>query len=192
MNALAIKAMNISMLASATQAGDSEVVAFNMDLLIRLGIHIVMVVGLFVIIAAVLLKPVRKMLEERKNGIQQDFDDIASGKEEVKDLKAKYEGKLANIKSEADQILSDAHKKSLEQQKEIINEAKEEAERIITRAKLEVKREEEKARDELKQEVIAVASLMAGKFIASSMDPVAQGQLLDESIDEIGDSLWKK
>ncbi|WP_105618374.1 F0F1 ATP synthase subunit B [Vallitalea okinawensis] len=191
-SAFTTKAMNIAMLSAGKTAGEGEVVNFDLDLLIRGALHLIMILVLFYLLGKILFNPIREALKKRQEGIENDFNDITEGKQEVKELREKYEHKIAHIEEEADRILGEAHKKALDQQKDMINEAKEEAERIIKRAKLEIKREEEKARDEIKQEVIQVASLMASKFIASSMDPALQSKLLEESIDEIGDSLWKE
>ena len=43
---------------------------------------------------------------------------------------------------------------------------------------------------EVKQEIISVASLMAGKMVAMSMDDAVQEKLLNETLQEMGDQTW--
>lgn len=168
-----------------------NVIEFTQNTVFLTSVHIVVILALFFILGKLLFNPVRELLRKRREEIEGNFKEIETGKEEVATLKADYEAKIKNIKEEAEAMMAEAHKKSLEQQKEMIAEAKAEAERIINRAKLEVTREQEKARDELKQEIVGIASLMASKFIKSSMDESTSEKLLEESINEIGDSIWK-
>lgn len=42
----------------------------------------------------------------------------------------------------------------------------------------------------MKAEMIEVASLMASKFVAASMDENKQNELVDEMIKEMGDVQW--
>ena len=44
--------------------------------------------------------------------------------------------------------------------------------------------------DEVKKEIVAVAALMAGKVVASTVDVTIQDSLIDETLKEIGDNTW--
>ena len=78
----------------------------------------------------------------------------------------------------------------MKKEEEIVAEAKEEAARIISRANAEVELEKKKVKDEVKTEMIAIASAMAGKIIAQSIDAKKQGKLIDETLKEMGDQTW--
>ena len=43
----------------------------------------------------------------------------------------------------------------------------------------------------MKQEMITIASLMAGKAVAGSMDVKVQEELIDRTLKEIGDETWQ-
>ena len=47
-----------------------------------------------------------------------------------------------------------------------------------------------KALDEMKQEMVSIASLMAGKVVAASIDTKIQESLIDEPLKEMGESTW--
>ena len=57
-------------------------------------------------------------------------------------------------------------------------------------ARVEAQLEKQKLSDEVKQEIISVASLMAGKMVALSMDDAAQEKLLNETLQEMGEKTW--
>ena len=50
--------------------------------------------------------------------------------------------------------------------------------------------EKAKVKDDVKQEIIAVASVMAGKIVASSLDDKKQSQLIADTLKEMGDETW--
>ena len=87
--------------------------------------------------------------------------------------------------------MSDARKRALANENQIIAQAKEEADRIIDRARVEAQLEKQKLSDEVKKEIISVASVMAGKLVAASIDTTLQNQLIDETLKEIGDDTWQ-
>ena len=61
----------------------------------------------------------------------------------------------------------------------------------MERASREIELEKSKMKDEVKQEMVAVATAMAGKFVASSLDSEKQAQLIDEALNEMGDDTWQ-
>ncbi len=95
------------------------------------------------------------------------------------------------MEKEADEILSEARRKALKNEARIVEEAKEEAARIIKRANEEAELSKKRVRDEVKQEMISIASMMAGKVVAANMDTTIQDKLVEETLQEIGDSTWQ-
>ena len=73
---------------------------------------------------------------------------------------------------------------------EIVAEAKEEAARIITRANNEIELERKRALDDMKQEMISIASAMACKVVAASIDTSVQDELIEETLKEMGEQTW--
>ena len=61
---------------------------------------------------------------------------------------------------------------------------------MIDRANREAELEKNKVKDQVKQEVISVATLMAGKIVASSLDESKQSQLIADTLEEMGDDTW--
>lgn len=48
-----------------------------------------------------------------------------------------------------------------------------------------------KAADDMKKEMIAVATMMAGKVVSASIDTDIQESLVDETLNEMGDNTWR-
>lgn len=146
---------------------------------------------LFLVMSYNLFNPARKLLKGRQEKIQSDIDTAQADKEEAGKLKAEYEEKLKNIEKEAEVILSEARQKALRNESRIVDEAKEEAARIIRRANEEAGLEKKRVIDDVKQEMIAIASMMAGKVVAASIDTTVQDALVEETLREMGDTTWQ-
>ena len=165
---------------------------FGLDaqLLMDAMLSIIAVFVLFFAMSYLLFNPARKLLQDRKDRIASDIANALEDKESAAALKAEYEEKLTNIDKEAETILAEARQKALKNETRIIDEAKAEAARIIQRAQNEAELEKKHAMDDMKQEMIAIASLMAEKVVAASINTQIQDTLVDETIKEMGDSTW--
>lgn len=173
-------------------AGETYERMFGIDwqLLSDATLTIIAVFTLFAVMSYFLFNPARKMLNDRQAKIKGELDDAKNNMEEANRLREEYESKLRDINKEAESILSEARKKALANENQIIAEAKEEAARIMERARTEAELEKQKVSDEVKTEIISIASLMAGKVVNASIDTTIQGQLVDETLKEIGRDTW--
>lgn len=173
-------------------AAEMEPRLFDLDfqLLHDAVLSLIAVFALFLILSYFLFNPVREMLQKRQQKIKEELDNAAADQAGAAELRAEYEDKLKNIQKEAEEILSEARKKALANENKIVAQAKEEAARIIERANVEAQLEKKKAADEVKREMISIASLMAGKVVAASIDTTVQDGLVEETLKEIGESTW--
>ena len=173
-------------------ATEMEPRLFDLDLQLGMDAILTMIAvfTLFLVMSHLLFNPVRDMLEKRKTKIKDELENAAADQEDAEQLKADYEAKIKDINKEAEEILSEARKKALMNENKIVAEAKEEASRIIQRANVEAELEKKKAVDEVKREMVSIASIMAGKVVAASIDTSVQNGLIDETLKEIGDSTW--
>lgn len=146
---------------------------------------------LFLLASYLLFNPARELLKKRQDKIKGDLDSASKDKEDAAALKAEYDAKMKDIQKESEEILGEARKKAKANEAQIIAEAKEEAARIKKNAENEALLEKQKAYDEMKQEMIAIASLMAGKVVAKSIDTTIQESLVEETLKEVGDKTWQ-
>ncbi len=146
---------------------------------------------LFAVMSYFLFNPVRDMLKKRKERIENDIETAKQNKEDALALKSEYEVKLKEADKEVENILSEARKKALKKEETMIAEAKEEAARIIARAQNEIELEQKRAMDDMKKEMIQVASMMACKVVAQSIDVQIQDTLIEETLKEMGENTWQ-
>ncbi|MBE5865406.1 MAG: F0F1 ATP synthase subunit B [Lachnospiraceae bacterium] len=173
-------------------AGETYERMFGIDwqLLADSTLSLIAVFVLFAVMSYFLFNPARKMLSDRQAKIKGELDDAQANLEEANRLREEYEVKLRDVDKEVESILSDARKRALANENQIIAQAKEEAARIMERARVEAELEKQKVSDEMKKEIISVASLMAGKVVAASIDTKVQNQLIDETLKEMGKDTW--
>ena len=131
---------------------------------------------LFTILSYLLFNPVRSLLEKRRQRVLDDQETAKREKQEAIAYKEEYDRKLKEVDKEAQELLSAARKKAMQNEAKIVAEAKEE--------------EKKRALDDMKQEMITIASLMAGKVVAASIDTKVQESLIDETLKEMGDHTW--
>ncbi len=165
---------------------------FNLDaqLLFDTVLLAIAVFFLFLAMSYLLFNPARKLLKDRQDRIDNDINSAKEDKESAAALKAEYEGRLKEIDKEAEIILSEARQKALKNETKIIDEAKGEASLIIRRAQEEAELEKKHAMDDMKREMIQIASLMAQKVVAASINTQIQDSLVEETLREMGDSTW--
>ena len=155
--------------------GLDRLIGFDPQLLYEMFWTAINIFILFFGLSYLLFNPVRDMLEKRKQKIAGELADAANDKKSAAEMKAEYEQKLKEVSKEADAIL----------------EAKAEAARIVERGNREVELERKKALDDMKQEIVSIASLMAEKVVASSIDMKVQDELIEETLKEMGESTWQ-
>lgn len=155
---------------------------------------LILAINIFILFLAgsyFLFNPVRDMLKKRQDMIEADIENAKKDKEEAALLKSQYDDKLKNVDKEADKLLADARKKAMLREEQIVSDAKAEAGRIIERANVEAELEKKKAADDMKKEMIAVATIMAGKVVSASIDTKIQESLVDETLNEMGEKTWQ-
>lgn len=181
-----ISRANVALLAES----EGRVFGLDWQLIFDILIQGLAVFLLFIFLSYILIDPVRRVLEERREKIKNDVESAASDRAEAAKLKAEYDARIKKADDEAGEILSAARKKAVKNEENIIADANTEAARIISRANQEAELEKSKIKDEVKQEIISVATVMAGKFVAGSMDDSKQAALIDETLKEMGDDTW--
>ena len=152
---------------------------------------LIAVLILFWGLSKLLYKPVSKILNERKEKIQNDIDGAKTAKEEAMALKTEYESKLLDARKETQEIIESGRKRGEEIKQDIIAEAKKEAENIVEKAKREIQAEREKALLDVKMQAGEMAVLIASKIIEKNVDATSQQDLIEKFVDEVGTREWQ-
>ncbi len=147
---------------------------------------------MIIILGKLVYKPIKKVLKDRKDGIERNITEAQAELKDAKAMKADYESKLKEISAEKAEILENARKIAKDAEAEIISEARKEAELIKNRALTDIEREKDKAKDSMKAEIIEISTLIATKYVAEKIDESTQNRLFDEVIESLGDTSWQK
>ncbi len=146
---------------------------------------------MFAFLSYLLFNPARDLLKKREERVKDNIDSAEKSKADAQALREEYENKLREINKEADEILSAARKKALENEAKIVDKAREEAAAIIARAQKQAELEMKKAEDDIKKEIITVASMIAGKVVSEKIDLNIQDSLIEDTLKEMGDQTWQ-
>ena len=150
-------------------------------------ISLLNLVILFLIIKKFLYKPVKRMLSERQNTIQKQYDDAEQAKSDAINAKTQYEEKLSAASLEADGIIQSAVDTAKAREKEIITDAKQKANGIILKAENDAKLAVLKAEDSIKKEIIDVSTVLTEKVLEREISADDHKNLIDWFIDNIGE-----
>lgn len=146
---------------------------------------------LFFILSYLLFNPIKETLAKRREKIIAELENAAIKEKDAKILKEEYEAKLRNVHKEAEAILEEARKKAKVRENDIIEDARKQATIIIERANKEIELEKRKALDTVKTEVVSIASLMATKALGEAVNLDMQTKLIDETLNNMGESTWQ-
>lgn len=165
-----------------------------MGILDTLGIHwqqlLVNIIGfllLFWLLKKFLWGPFTKMLDDRRDEIQNAYDGIETKEADVARLKNEYEEHLAHIKEETHLKLQEAIREGQLLARKIEDDARIKADQIEQKGHEEVVAEYTKAKVQLRDFIIDTTVKAAEKVIREKMDDAAHRRLIENYIEELAD-----
>ena len=97
---------------------------------------------------------------------------------------ADYESKIANVQSEAEQIISDAKDNAKVEYGKIISRAEVDTARMKKEAQKQIDAEKESARAAAKEEIASLAMQAAEKVVGANVDDKTNNNILNEFLNE--------
>ena len=171
---------------------EGRILGFDMEFIMEVGVQWINTIVMTLFLAKFLYKPVRKFLANRAERVSEQLLSASNAEQTALSLKSDYENKLDNIEQERTYMLDDARRNAQEKTEYMLAEAQLSAKMLRSRAHEDIKTEQERVKDDLKREVIELATMLAGRFAAVSLDKKAQDRLITESISDLGDIKWLK
>ncbi len=129
--------------------------------------------------------PLMALLEERREKIAGEFDQIEKEKAEVAQLSADYEAKLKEIDNERRAKLVEATEEGKSLAADIKAKAQDEIKGLHEKAKADLQRDVAKARVQLRDEMITMTMTAAGKVIREKLDDAKHRELIGGFIDSL-------
>lgn len=142
---------------------------------------------LFLIIKKLLYKPVKKMTDERKAGVEKQLADANAAVEAAEKSKAEWQEKLDGAEKDARAIVDGAVVSAKRRSDEIIFDAKTEATRIKQKAEEDAELEKKKARAELKAEIAELSVEVASGVLTRELGDADKRRIIESVIDEISE-----
>lgn len=132
-----------------------------------------------------LYNPIKDILDKRAAQINGDLDDADARREEAEELKAKYEQKLKDARSDAQEIVDNAESRANKKAKDIINQAEARAEKLKAKKLEEIEQAKKEAAAVLRDEIADYTILAANKLIQEQLDQEKHQQMIMDFIDDL-------
>jgi len=163
-----------------------------MELLQKLGIDWRLLIAqlvnfsiLVIILYKLLYKPVLKVLNDRKEKIEQGLKDAKSLGEELERTKELQKREINKAKVEARKIIENAQDLAEKSGQDIKIKAKNEVEKLITAARTQIIDEKEKMLAEARKEISSLVLDISEKVFGKLVDAKINQKLIDESVKDI-------
>ena len=141
-----------------------------------------------VIFKKFLLKPIKKVIADRKAKADSEIADAQKLRTEAEAMKAEYEQNLQNARTEANQIVATAQKTATARSEEIVGEARAQAAALKQKAEADIAQERKKAVNEVKDEIGGIAMEIASKVVEREISEKDHKDLIDEFIKNVGEA----
>jgi len=135
-------------------------------------------------------KPVLKVMDDRKQKIQESLDYAESVKKQAAEQQKEFDRKLEEARREAQAATAVAAQAGEKERETILAQAREDARKMIEQAKGQIEYERKQMLAELRQEVVQLSLLAAQKVVSQSLDEQAHHRLINDFLTQT-DALGK-
>ncbi len=129
--------------------------------------------------------PLLALLEERRQKIKDEFQNIEDEKTRVDNLAAEYEAKLKDIDTERRAKLVEAVDEGKKIAAKVESDAREKARELDAKSKADLQRDIAKAKVQLKNEMIAITMNAAEKLLDQKLDDQKDKELISGFIENV-------
>lgn len=143
---------------------------------------------LFLLMKKILFKPIKNILEQRENEVNSMYADADEAKKNAESMEKEYTEKLSVAKNEANDIVKNAVKTAELRSEEIIKDARNQATNIINKAHKDIETDKQNAINEVKRDISEIAVSIAEKVIEKDINEKDYNRLIENFINEMGDS----
>jgi F-type H+-transporting ATPase subunit b len=127
------------------------------------------------------------IMQERENHIAGEIDAAEKSRTEASKYLEEQRELLKEARQEALTLIESAKKQGDDQRSQIILEARQESERLKESAKREIETQKDQAMAALREQVASLSVMIASKVIEKELSVEDQEQLINDYIKEAGD-----
>jgi F-type H+-transporting ATPase subunit b len=143
-------------------------------------IHIVNVLVLFLLLRAILIKPISRFLSARSERIANQLKDAETQKAAALELKAEYEQHIESYEKDGRDIIRDSQAKASQEAAAIVKEARSQAEQLIIDANVRISNEKAQAIAQARTEVALLATEIAARILKREVSVVDNKAVADD------------
>lgn len=148
--------------------------------------YILNLVVLFIILRAILYKPVKNFMQARQDRIQKQQDDAKAALEEAQGQKLKYDALLDDSRAEAGKLMEQSRSDAEKSAETIVHEAQEQARKIIEEARERAAAERAEALASVRGEAAGLSLELASRILAREVSAQDNARLIDEYFSKVG------
>lgn len=131
-------------------------------------------------------------LDGRQQHIQEELETSQENLQASETMRNQYESQIANVNSEASEIISSAKRTAKAEAGDIVNDAKHSAEIIKEKAQKDIERDKLNARKQMREEMSDIAFLAAKKVVEKELDEDVHKKYVKDFIDQVDeDESWQ-
>ena len=148
-------------------------------------LNLLNIVALFLILRALVYRPVQRFLQARTDRVQAEFDRVAEEKAEAKRLHEAYLDQLSRSKADADAQAAEVLKRAEETVRAMQAQAQTDAEELLSRARQQARRAHADATAQLRRDMADIAVDIAGRVIGREVTEKDNADIIDAYFDAI-------
>ena len=131
--------------------------------------------------------PLMGIMKQREEHIANEIESAEKSRTEAHSLLEEQKELLKQARVEAQNMIENSKKHGENQRQEIMAAAREEAERLKESARLEIEQQKEQAVAALREQVASLSVLIASKVIEKELNAEDQEKLINEYIERAGE-----
>lgn len=151
---------------------------------INLVFTIINVLLLFAVVKIFLIKPIHKILDKRKEEVEEQYAAADKVNREAFESKEKYDEALGNIEEEKEKRLLEARNKATEEYDRVVDQAKKESDKIINAAIKEAEEEKKIRLRRANEEITDMVAKAAERIVTADQSEEMDKQLYDRFLEQ--------
>lgn len=163
-----------------------------MEFLEKFGINPILLIAqvvnftiLLLLLRLFLYKPILKVLEDRKNKVEQSIKSAELIEKKLAKTQEDQEKLLEQARTEANKLINEAKAEAKELAEKTLTETKVTAEEMLAKNEQRLKLEKDSMMVEVRKEIAELVTTAAAKVTKKSMTETDNKKLVDESIKEL-------
>ncbi len=128
---------------------------------------------------------INAMLDRRAKAISDEIDSAEQLRQESQQVLEEYRQRLAEARTQADEIVTRARQAAEAHQKEAVETARGERERLLEQTRRDVEAETRRAIDEIRREVADLTVLATEKVTRKTLTDADQRRLVEEALADL-------